>query len=121
MLFKNTVYASSNINNYNCVIFIVTFDGKCRYGSDEYVAPNDPVQMSSVSKCQEECAALNTCVAFTYYDDNDCSLYTNGPYTYGDGLETAKCYIMPPGIYLVNLEIVTNIIKLRIILNSLNI
>ena len=81
------------------------------------------MQTSSVSKCQEECAANDSCVAFAYHDNNDCPLYQNGPYTYGDGTETAKCYIMPPGIYLVDLETIPNItkFKLRIILNSLNI
>ena len=57
--------------------------------------------MDTVYKCKEECISWG-CVAFAYSYDNDyCDLYRNGPYTYGSGSKSTKCYIMPSGnIYI---------------------
>ena len=53
--------------------------------------------MDTVYKCKEECISWG-CVAFAYSYDNDyCDLYRNGPYTYGSGSKSTKCYIMPSG------------------------
>ena len=69
--------------------------------------------MDTVYKCKEECISWG-CVAFAYSYDNDyCDLYRNGPYTYGSGSKSTKCYIMPSGnIYGLFVNFLENIIQI---------
>ena len=79
-------------------IVLESFDGQCRYGSDKAdTIRGGSKYVASLSKCNEECAATSTCVAFAYWDENYCVLYRNGPYTHGDSKKTVKCYQMKSG------------------------
>ena len=72
---------------------LTSFDGQCRYGSDEFDSYFDQA-VTSESDCRLECASLLNCVAFAYDTSNHCHLFKNGPYTYGDGSENVTCYIL---------------------------
>ena len=76
---------------------LVSFAGYCEYGSGESNHLSGIRNISSVSKCQEECRISVGCVAFSYGESMDCDLYRGGPYTYGDGTDRITCYIMPIG------------------------
>ena len=71
------------------------FVGWCRYGSDERDWIH-ALTIDSSFECKQECIAVSACTAFSYDEGgtNNCNLYRNGPYTYGDGRESTKCYVM---------------------------
>ena len=67
----------------------------------------------SALKCNEECSASIACTAFSFEKGvgltSNCNLYHKGPYTYGNGRENTRCYIMPGRMHFI-CYIVTNII-----------
>ena len=79
-----------------------SFDGYCRYGSDEF----DTIRILytySASDCYYACFIRDTCASFAYYDispGQECHLYRNGPYTNGSSDPNTKCYIKISGTLL---------------------
>ena len=75
---------------------VVSFDGQCRYGSDEKQWM-DITTSSTASECRNECKNVADCTAVVYdstLSPGLCSLYKGGPYTYGKPLEGNTCYPM---------------------------
>lgn len=101
---KNVVYFELSfpfLKRVMILLGVTSFDGWCRYGSDarEFIGS---VTSNEVSKCKEQCSSTNGCTAFAYTIEasNNCNLYRNGPYTYGNGKEKTTCYIMHSGTWI---------------------
>jgi len=87
---KNIACPTLSCSSFND---LVSFNGYCRYGSgaDEHFEAD---RVISVSLCQQACTITNGCTAFAF-GNGWCHKYRGGPYTYGTGGSTYKCYAMP--------------------------
>ena len=77
-----------------------SFNGKCRYGSDERITLHS-LHTTNDKECAKKCNDTSGCTAFSYEYNNDgeqCTLYRGGPYKHGNGRPNTKCYLMPKGI-----------------------
>ena len=82
-------------------IDLPSFDGFCRYGSlVRYEIEHTTV--GSASQCMEACSNISECTAFAHEaflaPSDRCDLYRHGPYTHGNGMNNARCYIIPKGM-----------------------
>ena len=77
------------------------FDGHCLDSSDESIPTGEAV--ANDIECQLKCIETEGCTAFSFTSTTLlCTLFSNGPYTQGDGTANTKCYTMNPGIFDTN-------------------